>query len=536
VAQYRYLSSSVLTGQIMGDWLPLTVQSCARNLNSVGTLTGALNLTAGSDAENRAWIAAVEPERSLLWVFQDAAPAWAGIIWDWPHQSIVDGTLPLSASTPESLFSKRQISDTLTFTDADIFDIFRALAQYALAKTPNGQMAGLTMGTNQAGITATITYNATDLKKVYDAWTDLVSAYGFEYSIRPAVDPDGNYYLSLDLGYPELGLPLATSLLAFSFGGGGNLIDYRYPRTGSTSSNRIVATASASDSLAPLNSNSDFENGVAPWTGINGAPAPVIATDWSASGTNSVAFHGNGSTSNPAIQSEACPVTGGSAYSLAASLNSVLGWATTQLSIVWLDSTGAAISTVSCAAVAIAAATPGSAALSASAPSNAVSARALVQMTGHPSASVIMEADDVILSPATPTASNWQSQLPHGQDNAALAAGFPLLEDSVSLSTVGVTQQAQIDDYADGILPSVTGTQTSPLLILAGGRRPAVTEIVLGSYCQFTATSTLHPANPDGSPGLQVIARITGWSLYPPSGGQQQETTQIQLGAVEVIT
>lgn len=533
MATFRYLSTSVLAGQILGDWLPITAQSCARNINSVGSFSGALNLTAGSAAENRAWIAAVEPEKSMLWVFQDAAPAWAGIIWDHPHQSILDNTLPLAASTPESLFSKRQISDTLVFTDADIFDIFRALAQYALAKTPNGQMAGLTMGTNQAGVTATITYNATDLKKVYDAWTDLVSAYGFEYSIRPAIDPDGNYYLSLDLGYPELGLPFATSALSFTFPG--NLLDYRYPRTGSTSSNRIVATASASDSLAPLNSNSDFENGVAPWTGINGAPAPVIATDWSASGTNSIAFHGNGSTNNPAIQSEACPVTGGSAYSLAASLNSVLGWATTQLTIVWLSSTGATISTVSCAAVAIAAATPGSASLSASAPANAVSARALVQMTGHPSASVIMEADDVVLSPATPTASNWQSQLPHGQDNAALAAGFPLLEDSVSLSTVGVTRQAQIDDYADGILPSVTGTQTSPLLILGGGQRPAATEIVLGSWCQFTATSPLHPANADGSPGLQVISRITGWTLQPPSSGQT-ESTQIQLGAVEVIT
>ncbi len=533
MAQYRYLSTAVTTGQILGDWLPITVQSCSRNLNSAGTLSGALNLTAGSAVENRAWIAAVECEKAMLWVFQDAAPAWAGIIWDWPHQSILDGTLPLSASTPESLFSKRQISDTLVFTDADIFDVFRALASYALAKEPNGQMAGLVMGTNQAGVTTTITYNATDLKKVYDAWTDLVSAYGFEYSIRPAVDENGNYYLSLDLGYPELGLPLATSTLAFSFPG--NLLDYRYPRTGSTSANRIVATASASDSTAPLNSNSDFENGTAPWTGINGATLGT-ATDWTASGTNSAAFHGNGSTSNPAMQSEVIPVQGGSAYTLTAQLNSAQGWAATCVSVVWLDATGATISTVSCAAVAIAAATPGSAAMSASAPANATGARALVQMTGRPASSVIMEADDVTFTPATPTASSWQSQLPHGQDDAALAAGYPLLEDSASLSTVTVTRQSQIDDYADGILPSVTGTQTSPVLILGGGQRPAVTEIVLGSWCQFTATSVLHPANPDGSPGLQVTSRITGWSLYPPVASSQAESTQIQLGAVEVIT
>lgn len=532
MAQYRYLCTNLLSGQIMGDWLPITAQSCARNLNSVGTFTGTLNLSAGSAAENRAWLAAVECEKSLLWVFQDSAPAWAGIIWDWPHQSILDNTLPIAASTPESLFAKRQISETLTFVDADIFDIFRALASYALAKEPNGQMAGLVLGTGQAGITTSITYNATDLKKVYDAWTDLVSAYGFEYAIRPAVDPDGNYYLSLDLGYPELGLPLGTSKLAFSFPG--NVLDYRYPRTGSTSANRIVATASASGTLAAINSNSDFETGTAPWTGINGATLGT-ATDWTAAGTQSAAFHGNGSTNNPAMQSEVCPVDPSTGYTFSAQLNSPQGWATTQVLVQWLDGTGAAIgSPVACAAVAIAAATPSSASLSASSPPNAAGARCLVQMTGHPASSVIMEADDVTLTAATPTSGNWQSQLPHGQDSAILAAGYPLLEDSASLSTIEVTRQSQIDDYADGILPSVTGTQVSPLIILGGGMRPAASEIVLGSYAQFTATSALHPANTDGSPGLQVVVRITGWSLYPPVAGSQAESTQIQLGSLEV--
>jgi hypothetical protein len=527
---YRFVTTNILSGKIAGDWLPLIPQNCARTINAIGTFTGALPLLAGrTPAERRAYLAAVEPEKSLLWIFQDTVPAWAGIIWDQPHMSILDNTLPLTASTPESLFQKRQISDDLTFTDVDLFDVFRGLAQYALSKGTNSQLAGFTMGTNTSGVIISISYAGTDKKLIYDAWTDLVTAYGFEYSIRPGVDQSGNYYLSLDLGYPTLGLPLDGSGLAFSLPG--NLSDYRFTRTGSTSANTIVATASASGTLSAINANSDFETGVTPWVAINGATL-TTATDWSGSGSQSAAFNGNGSTSNPAMQSEADPVTGGGAYTLSAALNSVAGWPSVQLTIQWLDGTGTLISAVSCAAVAVTSSTPTTASLSASAPQNAVSARSLVQMTGKPASSVIMEADDVILTTATPSSGNWESALPHGQDTAALAAGYPLLETSASLSTVTVTQQAQIDAYANGLLPSMSGTQLAPLLTLAGGQSPAVSSIVLGSYCQFTATSPLHPANDDGSPGLQVNARVIGWTLYPPSSSQT-EYSWIQLGAIE---
>jgi hypothetical protein len=537
MATYRYLSTNILSGQIQGDWIPMIPQSCTRAINTIGTFTGSLSLAAGSARELRAWVAAMEPEKSVLWIFQDTAPAWCGIIWDWPHQSILDNTLPVSASTPESLFQRREIRDDLVFTGADIFDIFRSLCTYALSKEPNGQMAGFTMGSNQAGITASITYNATDLKKVYDAQTDLISAYGFEYSIRPAVDASGNVYMALDLGLPEIGLPLAApdggpggSRLAWSFPGA--LLDYKFPRTGSTSANRFTATASASGTLSALNAESDFEDGIGPWTGVNGAAGTLVtSTDWSNSGTQSLSFHGNGSTANPQAQSERIPVTGGTAYGFSPAVFSEIGWANVVLSIVWFSAAGSVISTTSAAAFAVGAAAPVSSSVSGAAPATAVTAQCQVEMQGNPAATVLMLVDDAVFATSSPTSGNWQSQLPHGQDDIALAAGYPLLEDSGSLSTVAVTSQGQIDAFADGVLPSVTGTQLMPLLILGAGQRPAVSEVVLGSYCQFSATSTLHPANDDGSPGLRLTGRVTGWTLYPPSS-QQAESAWLALGQV----
>lgn len=534
MSTYRYMATNLLSGVIVGDWLPITPTGLSRTINTVGTFTGALSLAAGNSAqENRAYLAAVEPEKSVLWVFQDQAPVWVGILWDQPHQSVLDNTMPLSASTPESLFSHRQISDDLVFTDVDIFDLFRSLATYALSKTPNGAMAGFTMGSNQAGITTSITYNATDLKLVFDAMTDLISAYDFEYSVRPAIDPTGNVYMVLDLAFPELGLPLATAGLTFNLPG--NLIDYAFPRTGSTSSNRIVATASASGTLSALNANSDFETTVAPWTGANGAPTPVVSTAWSSSGSQALSFHGNGSTHNPLAQTEHIPVQGGVGYSFTPTLWSAAGFATNVLNVTWYDASVTAIATITCAAIAVAASTATPLSISGSAPASAVSAVAQVEMLGNPASSTVMLVDDAVFTEATPSSGNWISALPHGQDDVALDAGYPLLESSASLSTITVAQQSQIDSYADGLLPAVTGTQATPLLVLGGGQKPAVKDMTLGSYCQFNATSPVHPARDDGSPGLQVTGRVVGWTLTP-STATQAESTSIQLGQLEVIS
>ena len=218
MSQYRYLASDLITGQVNGDWLPLTTDSFGRAISDSGTCTTALNLTAGTPAEGRTWRDALEPGACVLWAFMDGVPVWNGIAWDQPHQSVLDGTLPVTATTMESLFSHRYILDDLTFTDQDIFAIFRSLAVYALGK-PSGGVAGLNLGTNLAGVTDTISYAAADEAQILQAWTDLTAQYGFEFSFRPGFDASGNLATFLDLGCPQLGLQYPASGLAYAFPG-----------------------------------------------------------------------------------------------------------------------------------------------------------------------------------------------------------------------------------------------------------------------------------------------------------------------------
>lgn len=370
---YKYWSTHLLTGAILADNIPLTVQSMSRQISGTGQLTGSLSLRSDSGPSNTVYLEALEPRRSVLWASQDGSPIWAGIVWDWPHSSILDGTVPITASTPETLFSHREIRDNLTYTSEDVYDIFRALLDYALSKTPNGAFAGMTAASVTAGTTQTLTYAAADKTKILDAWTSLAAAADFEFTFTPALDAfgTGNGVIVAQFGAP-LGRLDSGVVLQYP----GNVLDYAYPRTGSTSANSLVATAPAADS-------------------------------------------------------------------------------------------GAA----------------------------------------------------------------WESVLPHGQDTDDLNAGYPLLEDTVSYSGTAITAQAQIDAYADGQLPRRTRAQEVPSVILVPGKRPFLRELNLGDTVQFAATSLLHPARSDGSPGLQVSARITGWALTPPTG-QQAEQTTIQLGAV----
>jgi hypothetical protein len=244
LSTYRYLTTNLLSGAVLGDWLPVTGNSIQRQISSAGTGDVALNLLAGEPVQNAANLAAVQPRKSVLWVFQDDALIWNGVIWDWNHESILDGTLPLGCSSMESVMAHRVIDTTFTYTDMDIFDMFRNLVTYAVSKTPNGQVAGLTMTPGLCGITDTITFDGTEYQLVSDALTTLVATYEIEFSFRPYQDSSGNLRTNVDLAYPYLGQSFPQSGLVYNFPG--NLIDYGFQATGSASANFIYATATDS--------------------------------------------------------------------------------------------------------------------------------------------------------------------------------------------------------------------------------------------------------------------------------------------------
>lgn len=245
-SQYVYATTNTITGQLLASSLPITAQNMTRTISMAGTFTGYLTLaqTVATEVLNT-WIGAVEPYKSVLWCLQDGQPIWNGPVTGWPHQSILDGTLPLTAGTMEAIFQARQIQDTLTFTDQDVFTIFRALAQYAMGQE-YGQIAGLVLGSSLSGITDTVTFDGSQLQKVYDAWTWMVSAYDIEYSFRPGITPGGTLLTYLDLGYPQLGRPLAATGLQMLFPST-RVFDYAYPRVAQAGpANDVVATAATS--------------------------------------------------------------------------------------------------------------------------------------------------------------------------------------------------------------------------------------------------------------------------------------------------
>lgn len=241
---YRYLTTSILDGSLLGDWLPMVGQSFTRTLNSSGTGSAAL-LSTGNPTVDAANVAAVTPRKSVLWVLQEGAVVWNGPIMDWQHQSILDGTLPLNCVTLDGQLSKRVVNTTQTYTGMDIFDMARTLVGYALGKTPNGLLGNLTFAGGKCGIVDTVTFQSSQRVSVADALNTLNTTYGVEWSFRPYQDSGGNFLTSFDLAFPSLGLPFPASGLVYQFPG--NLLDYSFLAMGSTSANRVLATAQNTD-------------------------------------------------------------------------------------------------------------------------------------------------------------------------------------------------------------------------------------------------------------------------------------------------
>ena len=402
------MSTDLVSGRVLSDNIPLTVQSFSAQLNGSGSLTGSLNLqqlaetaavagAANPYAVNAPFIAALTSRRAVLWVLQDNYPVWAGVVWDRPDMTRANGgPLAISAQTLDSVFSHRLITDTIEYGAAgatvDLFTVFLDLVSYgqtkqsgfispvspAATRSPaylamvaaNGKIANLVLPSGAAAIsgqTWTAGYTWSDNSQVSSAWSDMVSAGNFEYAFVPGLDSQGNLAVFVQLGYTQLGRPAALSGYSVTYGSGGNALDYGWQETGSTGANFVIATA-----------------------------------------------------------------------------------------------------------------------------------------------------------PPNGSAEQWQSQYPHGADLLDLGAGFPLMESTVSWNGSVVTSQAQVNGFADGEVALYTQSQTTPTVNVAGDRNPALKDLVLGDGFWFSATSPRHPANPDGSPGLQAELRLTGWTAYPPGPSQSQ--------------
>jgi len=218
-------------------------------LSASDTIT-MLAFTAQSAYQVRQWMEALEPWKSVLWVLQDGVPVWNGPVAGQPNQTITDGQAQIQAASMEEMFKHRQISDNLIFDGVDVFQIFTQEMAYATGK-PYGAIAGLLPTTALSGTFASVTEQQT-LKKIYDAWNDLVSAYSLEYALTPVLTTSGGLATQAQVGLPTMGRSYASTGLSLVFPGR-DMIDYGWQRgagSGTVANQVLVTGSSAATSTA----------------------------------------------------------------------------------------------------------------------------------------------------------------------------------------------------------------------------------------------------------------------------------------------
>jgi hypothetical protein len=131
------------------------------------------------------------------------------------------------------------------------------------------------------------------------------------------------------------------------------------------------------------------------------------------------------------------------------------------------------------------------------------------------------------------TQTTWISDPAYGQDPTDIANGYPLLQDSGGFPGGIVTNQKMVNTYANTMQSRNKGTSCVPSVRVAPNLYPQLRDIPLGSYVRFTATSSLHPADPATlSPTLDRLVRIIGWTAHPASE-TQDAYIDVDLGEIE---
>lgn len=294
---YRYVATNLLTGQILADNVPVVIQSASRVIKGAGRLSGYLPLQQDGNT-NSAFISALTPRKSVLWILQDEYPVGGWLIADTPHRSILNNQLPIQGYTIENVLASRHITTALAYTNADLFDIGRGLVNYGTQGT-NGQIAGLTLAAGQCGTTDTLNFGVSntlqappnvyigtyaDNQAVLDALTSTSDADNWEWTFDPVIAGSG-YGWNFRQGYPAIGQWNSQSPFSLVFPG--NCIDYARPIMGSNGGNWIIAT-SASNGTGQTFTN-QFPHGVDTADLAAGFPRQEVVVSWPGVGVTSQA-------------------------------------------------------------------------------------------------------------------------------------------------------------------------------------------------------------------------------------------------------
>lgn len=257
MSTYRYVTTDILTGQVLFDNLPCTVSSASAQINGIGQLSGTLQLRTDLPLNIQLDIlAAVEPWKSVFWVLQDNIPVWCGPVTSWSPTTATGSQLPFQAATMETMLQYRLIDESINFVGVDIGFVFRELLLFAISKQPNGYISGLNISGQLLGIVDNVSFDGSYLQTVYDALNVLVNAYDLEYTFQPAMTSSGNLVINLLLS-THLGRYYTDSNLMLSYPSK-TVLDYQWQRQANNPANAIIATGTTPASVTYL---SDYPHG-----------------------------------------------------------------------------------------------------------------------------------------------------------------------------------------------------------------------------------------------------------------------------------
>ncbi len=246
-ARYRYIVADLRTGQVHAE-LPLRDVSFSSVLNDAGEFQGRLVL-----GDPR--IAVREPEfltrpaHTALYVERDGVLVWGGIVWTSKYSS-AGRAIEIGAAGFLSYFDHRRVlpkdfdpatgdlaSIAVTYTNVDQTEIARNLVATAQGH-PRGDIRVQSDPSVTSGIPRTIGYPGRELKSVGDALRELSNLEsGPDFAFDVGYGEGGHAVRRLRIGTPELGQRGTPHVWEF----GGNLIEYAWPRDGSSMATRVFA-------------------------------------------------------------------------------------------------------------------------------------------------------------------------------------------------------------------------------------------------------------------------------------------------------
>jgi len=240
MANFQYVTTNVYqSGSFSNDIiaeLPFTGVNFTQQLNSVGTFSGHVLL---SGIHNLNVFDGTIPGKTILWVLYTnkanvTKAVWSGVIWhrEWDSET---QTLSIQAQEMMSLYQRRRIATTKTYTSQDPINIAYNLLQYTEGVSHGN--TGLQYNSATSGLSTSKTYNGYELKPVYSAIKDLASNY-FDFAIKPSIS--GNYLINTFTAGSPLGtIYSSTNINAPVFQFPGNLIKYNFPEDATAAANTL---------------------------------------------------------------------------------------------------------------------------------------------------------------------------------------------------------------------------------------------------------------------------------------------------------